>query len=120
MAKLKFYLKDILYFFGILFLVLMILTFLNYINLIDYKMVSIISFIVTIILFLYSSVRVARKSERKGYKSGLIFSSINILIFMLLSLIMGAKINWSVIIYYLILLISGTLGGMVGINIKKK
>lgn len=120
MIKIKSYLKDVLYFFTILFLVLMLLTFLNYINLIDYKIVSIISFIVTILLFLITSIRVARKSERKGYQNGLIISLINIFFFILLSVIFNAKMNLSVIIYYFLLMISGILGGMIGINLKSR
>lgn len=120
MNKIKFYLKDSLYFFAILFLTLILLTFLNYINVISYKVVSLLSFILTIILFLYSGIKTAKKSERKGYRSGLIVSLIKVFIFLVLSLILCAGLNFKVIIYYGILILSGIIGGMLGINFKIK
>ena len=50
---------------------------------------------------------------------GLVSSAVNLLIFVILSFILGEKIKPTTLIYYLVLLVSGAIGGMAGINIKK-
>ena len=120
MEKIKKYFKPIIYFYAILLSYLIIITTLNYFNLIEYKTVSIISFIATIILFVMIGFMIALKSDKKGYINGLIIGGFNIVLFLFLALILGTHPKINIGIYFLILLLSSTIGGMFGINYKNK
>lgn len=73
-----------------------------------------------ILLFMYSGFFIAKNNERKGYVNGLIIGVINIVLILLLSLLLGSNTKISIGIYLLILLISSTIGGMFGVNVKRK
>lgn len=103
-----------------LFIYLIIVTLLAYFNLLSYKTVSILSFIFMIILFMYSGFRIGKVSEKRGYLSGLVIGLINILLILLLALILRSFPGLKSLIYFAILLLSSTLGGMFGINKKRK
>lgn len=120
MDKINKYFKPLIYFYIILFSYLIIITILNYFNLIGYKTLSIISFIVTIALFILLGFMAALKSNKKGYINGLIIGGFNIVLFLFLAFILGAHPKINVGIYFLILLLSSTIGGMFGINYKNK
>ena len=120
MEKIKKYIKPIIYFYMILLTYLVIITTLNYFNVIGYKTVSLISFIVTIILFIAIGFMTALKSDKKGYINGLVIGGFNIVLFLFLAFILGAHPKLNIGIYFLILLLSSTIGGMFGINYKNK
>ncbi|MBQ3142065.1 MAG: TIGR04086 family membrane protein [Bacilli bacterium] len=120
MKKLIIYLKDISYFFIPLIIITIILSLLNYLGVLNYKTVKIISFIMTILLFMFLGIKTAKRSQKKGYINGLKISLIGIFMFLILSLLTFSTIKWQIIIYYFILLVSGTLGGMIGVNINTK
>ena len=120
MDKINKYFKPLIYFYIILFSYLIIITILNYFNLICYKTLSIISFIVTIALFILLGFMAALKSNKKGYINGLIIGGFNIVLFLFLAFILGTHPKINVGIYFLILLLSSTIGGMFGINYKNK
>lgn len=120
MDKLKKYIKPIIYFYASLLIYLIIITTLNYFNIISPKVVSLISFIMIILLFLGIGFMVALRSAKKGYINGLIIGGFNIVLFLFLALILGAHPKLNVGIYFLILLLSSTIGGMFGINYKNK
>jgi putative membrane protein (TIGR04086 family) len=63
---------------------------------------------------------IAKNSNRNGYVNGLIIGAINIVLLLLLSLILGETPKLSIGIYFLILLLSSTIGGMFGINFSRK
>ena len=67
-----------------------------------------------------SGFKLAKKSNSKGYKSGIVIGVINMLILLLISIILRSEITSSIILYFLILLLSSTIGGMAGINYKIK
>ena len=119
MKKYKYIFKNLLYFFGILLAYLLIFTTLNYLNLISYKTLCIISFIFTIILFFLNGFTIALKAKNKGYISGLIIGLITITIFLILAFILKTNPKVNSLIYFLILILSSTFGGMIGINYKK-
>lgn len=120
MEKIKKYIKPLIYFYVSLLSYLIIITALNYFNVISYKSVSLISFIVVILLFMMVGFMVALRSNKKGYINGLIIGGFNIVLFLFLTFILGANPKLNVLIYFLILLLSSTIGGMFGINYKNK
>lgn len=120
MEKIKKYLKSILYFYIFLIGYLIIITSLNYFDLLSYKTISLISFIVVVILFMIIGFSVASKSEKKGYINGLIIGAFNIVLFLFLAVILGETPKLTIGIYFLILLLSSTIGGMFGINYQNK
>ena len=120
MEKIKKYIKPMIYFYTILFLCLIIITPFNYFNIISYKSVSLISFIVAILLFMMIGFMVALKSDKKGYINGLVIGVFNIILFVFLSLILVAHPKLNILIFFLIMIISSTIGGMFGINYKSK
>lgn len=120
MNKIKKYIKPMIYFYVTLLSYLIIITTLNYFNIVSYKTVSLISFIVVILLFMMIGFMVAMRSNKKGYINGLIIGGFNIILFLFLAFILGTNPKLNIGIYFLILLLSSTIGGMFGINYKNK
>ncbi len=112
----KLYLKGIAYFYIILVCYLILITTFNYFNIISYKVLSIISFVFMILLFMYVGFFIASRSNKKGYINGLIIGGFNIILFLFLAVLVGENPKLTIGIYFLILLLSSTIGGMFGIN----
>ncbi len=120
MGKIKNYLRGIVYFYVLLIIYLIIITTLNYFNVFSYQTISIINFISMIILFMVIGFSIAIKSQKKGYINGLIIGGFNIVLFLFLAFVLGDAPKLTAGIYFLILLLSSTIGGMFGINYKTK
>ncbi len=113
-------LKNIALFFLCILIYLIIITTFNYFEILTARIISVISFIFLTILFMASGFYLAKKSENKGYLSGLIIGGINMGLLFLISLILQCDIKKSILLYFLILLLSSTMGGMFGINFNNK
>lgn len=98
---------------------LLIITLFATFNLISYKTVSILSLIFMILLFAFTGFKIGKRSEKRGYLSGLIIGLINIILILILALLFRSFPSLKSLIYFSILLLSSTLGGMFGINKKK-
>lgn len=120
MIKIKHYLKSIAYFYVILLGYLIVAGLFNYFEIINFKVMSVISFVFMILLFMFMGFYIASKSNKKGYINGLIVGGFNIVLFLFIALIIGENPKLSIGLYYLILLLSSTIGGMFGINYKNK
>ena len=120
MNKYKKFLITSAWFLLSLIIYLLIITTLAHFNLISYKVVSIISFIYIILLFMTNGFIIGKKREKRGYLSGLLIGVINVILILFLALIFRSFPEVKSLIYFLILLLSSTLGGMFGINFKKK
>jgi putative membrane protein (TIGR04086 family) len=66
-----------------------------------------------------SGFKIGKQSEKRGYLSGIIIGSLNIILILLLALIFRSIPELKSLIYFMILLLSSTIGGMFGINKKK-
>lgn len=119
MKKYKNILKSLGLFVLSLIIYLFIITTLAHFNLISYKIVSIFSFIFMCVSFMISGYILGKKSKKRGYLTGLFIGLINIFIILILSLITRSLPNIKSLLYFMILLLSSTLGGMFGINKKK-
>lgn len=98
---------------------LFFITTLYYFNLITMKTFSILKLLVILISTFITSFLLGTKTKNKGYLEGIKQSLILIIIF-LIPTIITSNFNLKVFIYYLIILITGSLGSMIGINRKKK
>ena len=106
------YLKTISFEIILLLILLIISSTLFYFDIIPN--INIIIFIITFIL---SGIYISRRSNKKYYLEGLKIALINILLFLLISLIFKCKIN---VIYYLLIVISSIIGSLIGRLFKKK
>lgn len=120
MKKYKNILTSIGWFFGSLLIYLIIITTLAHFNLISYKTVSVLSFIFMCLLFMYNGFSLGKKSSKRGFLSGLMIGTINIILVLLLAIILRSIPGFKSLIYFAVLLLSSTLGGMFGINFKKE
>ena len=111
-------LNSLLTFFIIIFVGTIVITILNYFNILSNSIISIIKLILPILGIFFSSYRLGKTSEKKGYLEGLKFGGIVILIFSLLVILLD-KFELKSLIYYLILILTSIMSSTVGINRKK-
>ena len=111
-------LNSLLTFFIIIFVGTLVITILNYFNILSNSIISIIKLILPILGIFFSSYRLGKTSEKKGYLEGLKFGGIVILIFSLLVILLD-KFELKSLIYYLILILTSIMSSTVGINRKK-
>lgn len=119
MSYLKKYGLRLFYTFLFLFLSFAFITMLYYFNIINENFYKIFKIIILIINIFISSFILGKKANAKGYLEGIKLSSLTILLFLLFSFILNKPLKLRILIYYLIIIITATLGGMLGINRKK-
>lgn len=117
MKNIKKYIKTISYITIIIIITTFILTILNYFNVINQKILSILQIISIIISNLIGGIKIGKKAKTKGWLEGLKLSFILISILLIINLIIK-KLDFTNLIYYLIIIVSTTLGSMIGINKK--
>ena len=101
----------------LLFISSIIINTLYYFDVINNNLVKYFKMFLSIISFFIGGINIGKKTDNKGYISGLKLSLIIVIIITLLSIIIG---NFSIsrIIYLLILTTAITFGSMIGINKK--
>ena len=92
------------------------LYYFNFINNTTYKILKIITLIISILI---NSYILGKNTISKGYLEGIKLGLLIISIFFILTLITSKSLKLSILLYYLIILITAVLGSMVGINKKK-
>ncbi len=118
MNKIIDYLKIYLLFLIMLISYLIFISIFYYFEIINYKTVSIINYIALIIMFFIIGYKISNIRVNRGYLNGFIISSVLVIIFSLITLIMS-KITFSSLVYYLSLILSSMIGGIIGINKKE-
>ena len=114
------YLKYVGYYLLFLILIIFLCSLLNLIK-INSTITNFILFITNIVLFLIMGFKNGNKSSKKGYLAGLKISLVLIVILFIINIILKGNIfTKAAIIYYFILILSGTFGGMIGISKKKE
>lgn len=111
------YIKSLIIFLSSL---IIIPAFLTIFNLFKFNTSRITIIIIGALLMLIVGFITGKNSNSKGYLKGLLISVISITILVILSLIFRFKLNINSLIYYVVLVISTTLGSMIGINKKSK
>lgn len=114
------YLKTFIFEFVLLIILTLIISIFYYFNIISNNINNILKIVIFISTFLLSGIYISRRSSKKYYLEGLKISAINIIIFLLLSLIFKYEFNIKLILYYLLLTLITTLGSIIGGNFKKK
>lgn len=119
------YLKNLgmsfIYIIGTIFIFTFIITLLSYFNILNDKTVSIFKIIIPITALFIGGFYIGKKSLKKGFIEGLKLSlifSILLIIFNFLAFNNSFKLKY--LLFYLIIIISGIFGSMLGINVKKK
>ena len=100
--------------------IVIIPAFLTIFNLFKLNTSRITIIIVGAIMMLIIGFITGKNSNSKGYLNGLLISVISIIILLIFSLIFRFKLNINSLLYYVVLVISTTLGSMIGINKKSK
>lgn len=114
------FIKNIGFYLLFLVLIIFVCSLLNLIG-VNSTITNFILFIFNIALFIIYGYKNGIKANEKGYLAGLRISTILMLILVIVNLITVRNIfNFTSLIYYLILLLSGTFGGMIGISKKKE
>lgn len=113
---LKIYLKSYAYLFTSIIISIILLSSINYFfNIPSY----IIKIILPIILLFLTSIYLGKNSKEAAYLEGLKFSGIYSLFITIIKLIFKTSFNLKVIIIYITILFAGSIGAMIGINLKK-
>ncbi len=97
----------------------LLFTLINYFNVINDKTMSIFKIIIPIISLFIGGIYLGLNTKFKGFCNGLKLGLVFIFIMIILNIIFISNFEFKNILYYLILLITTTLGSMIGINIKK-
>ena len=106
---------------GLFLVITLLATALNFFNVITTNTMGIFKMIIPVIALLISGIYLGSKVKNKGWKEGLKLSAFIILLLLFFHLVwMNETFGMKNILYYAILLISGMVGSMVGINIKRK
>lgn len=114
---LKKYLKSYLYLFGFIFIFTLIVSIINYFFIIPTKLIKLL---IPIISILISNIILGKNIKQKAYIEGIKFTSIYIILSIIISIITKNTFTFKLIISYMSLLLSGVIGAMIGINLNKK
>lgn len=115
----KKYLKSYIYTFSIMLSGLIIITLLNYFSILNSSISDIFKLIIIVSSIFMGSFMVGKCSIKKGYLEGLKYGFIILLFIFLLNLILIRDFSYSLVIYYVIIVVVSILGSMFGINLKK-
>lgn len=109
------------YVIGITLSLLLFITIFSYFNIINEKTTNIFLLISSIIAIFVGGLIIGKNSNKKGWLEGLKLSIIIIILYLLFSFL-GLNYHFKIsnFIYYLILVISSSLGSMIGINKKSQ
>lgn len=114
---LKNYLKSYAYLFGSILILTIILSIINYFFNIPVKVIKLLIPIISILL---STIILGKNTKSKAYLEGIKFTSLYLILSIIISIITKNTFNFKLILCYLLILLSGIIGSMIGINLSKK
>lgn len=120
MAYIKKYGLRLLYTLIALLISLLLLTTLYYFNIISTNTYKIFKVVILLLNIFFSSFILGKNAQNKGFLEGIKFATIIIPIFFILTILTDQVLELRMLLYYLIILFSSILGGMVGISRKKE
>lgn len=119
MNNVKNYLIAIGYFLLVVAVFAIILTIFNYYDIVTNKLFKVIKVLIPSLALFIGGYKVGNNANKKGYIEGIKLSLIVIVILFMFSYLgFNASFSISLILYYIILIISSMLGAMIGINKK--
>ena len=95
-----------------------LLNVLNYFNTLNSSIYKLLLLFFVIISIFTGSYYLGNKSENKGYQKGIILGVLISFIFIMLTVIFKNNLTYSSMIYYIIIVITSTIGSTIGINKK--
>ena len=98
----------------------LITTILYYFNITSNSINNILNILIFIIIFILSGIYIGKHSTKKFYLEGLKIAGINIILFILLTIIFKLGFTYKNIIYYLIIIIITVFGSILGSLLKKR
>lgn len=119
MTKVKKYLKPTLFVLGGILIYLFALSLLHYAGTLTLKTIGSINFAVAALVSLLAGLRRGKKTSKKGYLEGLKLGGIIVLILFIMNLILYRSFSLYAFLYYFLILVSTTIGSMIGINLKR-
>lgn len=119
MINLKTLLKYLGYYALFLILLIIITSLFNLIG-INSTITNLIIFIFNLVAFFFFGIKSGKKATSKGYIAGLKVAGLFLLLLFIINLFTMDKIfSLATIIYYIVLVLAGVCGGMLGINKKE-
>lgn len=118
MQKIKKLIKPTLLLLTTFLIYFLILTTLHYTGLLKLSSISKINFFIIALVSLISGFTIGKKTSKKGYLEGLKLGLIICSILLLLNAILYRTFSLYLLIYYIVILSSTTIGSMIGINLK--
>ncbi len=118
MNKLINYLKVIGYCIAILVIYLLIISILYYFEVLNYRVTYILNYIFVLLLSGFSGFKISRYERQKGYLNGFSIGIIIAFIYFIITILMH-EYNFSSLVYYLTLILSSIIGGIIGVPNKK-
>ena len=117
------YFKSLLKMLLINFLVIIlgatVITLIYYLNFIPNSIYNTFKLIISILSLFFTTIAFSKKAINKGYLEGLKIGCLNIIIFIIITSLTKQGFSLRMTIYFIILLITSALGGMIGINQKE-
>lgn len=114
------YLKNIGFIFLGLVVTTLVLTVFNYFYILPSGILKVLNIVVMFLGLFVGGFLTGRVANKKGYLEGIKFGGIMIVIILLLNLLVFKnKFNLLNILYYLLLLVTSSFGGIVGISKRK-
>ena len=98
---------------------LLLVTIFYYFDILNQNTMKYMKFIILLLSCLLSGIYIGRKSISKGYLNGIKLSGFIILFLLVFNLFIGS-FKVSLLLYYTIIMITSTLGSMIGIGLMKK
>ena len=111
--------KNILRIFLIYIIYLIIISFLSYYKVINFDLIPSISLIFGSFIMIALGIDIGKKREKKAYIGGLKLGIIITIVLLAINLVFFRLFSIKTVIYYCILILSGIMGSIIGINKKK-
>lgn len=112
----KKYLKSYIYLFSSIIILTIILSITNYFINFPTKVIKVLIPIISIFI---SSIILGKNTKEKAYLEGIKFTSLYIILSIILSIILKNQFNPKLIVCLLLQFLTGTIGSMLGINLNK-
>ncbi len=119
MKKIKVYIRNYGIYLGILLLYVVLLSILNYTGALKLTTISKINFVFIALISLILGTINGKKASKKGYLEGLKLGGIIVLILLVMNIIFYRSFSLTTFLYYILIIISSTIGSMIGINLKR-
>lgn len=96
------------------------ITIFNYFDILNPSILKVLKIIISIIAMFIGGFIIGKKSDKKGYLEGIKLGIIYIIIIFLLSILGLSNFKFSKLLFYLMLILSSSIGSMFGINKNTK